>query len=387
MPSTCTSNFLKSRKIRGDNYSDAGGLPTNSPMILNKLVELTTDTALAAVLVCGAMATAAHAGQIWSIATAYPADTVAGHGVESFAAALSRETGGAVTGKTEFKVKQETTDLVSAVLDDHIQVADVFTGSLAHLDPIFELSTLPFEVQSVDESRRLACLAEPAYRNALSRAGLHLLFISPWPPTGLWTREPITTAANMTSLRIRTYDTASAAVLSGFGARAAALSVQDVKPLLRIGALDGVLSSGDGAVGKSLQRDLPNFAAIQYAFPVSFFVMSQARYEALPEHLRHALDKAGAVVQQEQWAVLPARIERNYTEMRRAGVAVNTSIDDTLRERLHEVGQARLNKWLSRVSPDESDIVTRFRVKGAPSAQNACPLTLLEAAHCAHKLS
>jgi TRAP-type C4-dicarboxylate transport system substrate-binding protein len=356
-------------------------------MIWNKLGKLTINAAIATVAVCGLMVHAAHAGQTWSIATEYPADTVAGRGVESFAAALSRETGGAVTGKAEFKAKHEVTDLVSAVLDDRLQVADVFTGSLAHLDPIFELSTLPFQVGSVGESRRLACLAEPAYRNALSRVGLHMLFISPWPPTGLWSRQPVATTADMTSLRIRTYDAASATVLSGFGARAAALPVQDVRPLLRIGALDGVLSSGDGAVGKSLQADLPNFAAIHYAFPVSFVVMSQARYEALPEHLRHAVDKAVAVVQQEQWAVLPARIEQNYAEMRRAGVAVNTSIDDTLRERLHEVGQARLNDWLSRVSPDESDIVTRFRVKGAPSAQNACPLTLLEAVHCAHKLS
>jgi TRAP-type C4-dicarboxylate transport system substrate-binding protein len=176
-------------------------------------------------------------------------------------------------------------------------------------------------------------------------------------------------------------------VLSGFGARAAALSVQDVKPLLRIGALDGVLSSGDGAVGKSLQTDLPNFAAIHYAFPVSFVVMSQARYEALPERLRHELDTAVAEVQQQQWAALPARIEQNYAEMRRAGVAVNTSIDDTLHDRLHEVAQARMNDWLSRVPRDESDIITRFRVQEAPSAQNTCPFSLLEAVQCARKLS
>lgn len=313
-------------------------------------------------------------------------DTMAGRGVLSFAAALSRETGGAVTGKTEFKAKHEASDLVSAVLDNRLQVADVFTGSLAHLDPVFELSTLPFEVQSIGDARRLACLAETPYRNALSRAGLHLLFISPWPPTGLWSRQPITTAADMTSLRIRTYDTASAVVLSGFGAHATPLPVQDVRPLLSSGALDAVLSSGDGAVGKSLQADLPNFAAIHYAFPVSFVVMSQARYQALPERLRYALDKAVTVVQQEQWAALPARIEHNYAGMRRAGVTVNTSINNTLRERLNEVGQARLNDWLSRVPTDETDIITRFRVKGAPLAQSAS-LTLLEAVPCAHQSS
>ena len=356
-------------------------------MIWNKLVELAINRVLFATMLCGVMAPAAHAGQTWSIATEYPMDTVAGRGVEAFAEALSRETGGALTGKTEFMARHEASDLMSAVLDDRLQVADLFTGSLAQLDPVFELSTLPFEVQSVDESRRLACLARSAYRSALSRAGLHLLFISPWPPTGLWSRQPISTEEDMASLRIRTYDAASAQVLSGFGARAASLPVQDVKPLLRIGALDGVLSSGDGAVGKSLQPDLPNFAAIHYAFPVSFVVMSQARYEALPGHLRQEVDRAGGQVQQELWAALPERVEQNYAEMRRTGVAVNTTIDDALQERLHEVGQARVNEWLSRVPPDDADIISRFRMPETSSASNACPLSLLDGLKCAHVLS
>ncbi|QIE30271.1 Bacterial extracellular solute-binding protein, family 7 (plasmid) [Caballeronia sp. SBC2] len=356
-------------------------------MIWYKLGRLTVYAAATGMLICCATYQTAQAGQVWSIVTEYPADTVAGRGVDLFSAALSKHTGGALTGKTQFKTKRGSTDLVSAVLEDHIQVADVFSGELTQIDPIFELPTLPFEVQSVGESRRLACLAEPAYRNALSRAGLHMLFMSPWPPTGLWSRQPITTVADIASLRIRTYDAASAAVLTSVGARAAVLSVRDVKPLLRIGALDGVLSSGDGAVGKSLQADLPNFASIHYAFPVSFVVMSQARYEALPEYLRFDLDKAVAEVQEKQWAALPARIEQNYAEMRRSGVAVNISIDGTLRERLNEVGQARLDDWISRVPPSEAGFITRFRRRGRVLAQHVCPLSSLEAVECAHKLS
>lgn len=70
-----------------------------------------------------------------------------------------------------------------------------------------------------------------------------------------------------------------------------------VRPPLRTGALDGVLSSGDGAVGRSFHGALPNFAAIHYAFPVSFVVMSQTRYDALSDELRVQLDKAALSIQ------------------------------------------------------------------------------------------
>ncbi|WP_254624485.1 hypothetical protein [Burkholderia diffusa] len=62
-------------------------------------------------------------------------------------------------------------------------------------------------------------------------------------------------------------------------------------------ALDGVLSSGDGAVGKSFHGELPNFAAIHHAFPASFVAMSQTRFDALPDELRVKLDQAALSIQ------------------------------------------------------------------------------------------
>ncbi|MCS6425372.1 bacterial proteasome activator family protein [Burkholderia thailandensis] len=43
--------------------------------------------------------------------------------------------------------------------------------------------------------------------------------------------------------------------------------------------------------------ELTNFAAIHYAFPVSFVVMSPTRYDALPDELGVQLDKAALSIQ------------------------------------------------------------------------------------------
>jgi len=353
-------------------------------MIFYKLGYRTIRTAAAVMLICCATLQTARAEQVWSIATAYPADTVAGRGIESFAATLSKQTGGAVTGETQFKTKRGPTELVSAVLDNHVQVADVFTGALAHLDPIFELSTLPFEVTSVEASRRLTCTAEPAYRSALLRAGLHMLFISPWPPTGLWSRQPVTTVADLVNQRIRTYDDASAKVLVKLGAQAAELPVQDIKSLLHSGQIDAVLSSGDGAVGQSLEAYLPNFSAIQYAFPLSFVVMSQSRYEALPAKLQTQLDEAATETQRQQWTSLPIRIRENDAAMRHAGVVLNMPLDNVLKTRFREAGRSRMQDWLSRVSPEYVDIIKAFKNDDVPVAQSACSFGLLLAKHSPH---
>ncbi|EUC20926.1 TRAP transporter substrate-binding protein DctP [Paraburkholderia hospita] len=319
-----------------------------------------------------------YADQTWTIASDHPADTVAGRGVESFATSLARQTGGALTGRIESRDMAAATDLVAAVLGDSVQVADVFAGTLASFDPIFELPTLPFMVNSVEESGRLACLAGPAYQRALSRAGLHLLFISPWPPTGLWTRQPVAAIGDIANLRVRTYDKSSAAVMGALGAHATTLPIRDVEWQLRVGGIDAVLSSGDGAVGRSLQADLSNFNAIHYAYPVSFVVMSRARYDVLPEKTRRELDEVAMNVGRAQWRSLPARIQANYAEMQRAGVVVNSTFDAELNTRLHKAGEARVREWLSRVSLGDAGIIKAFQNREAPAAQDSCPLDLIE---------
>ncbi|WP_431825902.1 hypothetical protein [Burkholderia sp. F1] len=53
----------------------------------------------------------------------------------------------------------------------------------------------------------------------------------------------------------------------------------------------------DEAVGRYFHGELPNFAAIHYAFPVSCVVMSQTRYDAFSDELRVQLDKAALSIQ------------------------------------------------------------------------------------------
>lgn len=317
--------------------------------------------------------------------TDHPVGTVAGDAIKSFAASLSRHTGGLLTGSVISKSEAPTTDLVTAVEQGHIEVADLFAGSLTHLDPIFELPTLPFVVQSADEARRLACIAEPSYRRALARVGLHLLFVSPWPPTGLWSRQPVLTTSDVTSLKVRTYDAASAAVLQSLGARATALPVKDIVPLLRVGRLDAVLSSGDGSVGKELLgEDLANFNAIRYAYPSSFVVMKESSFEALPEALQRQVSDAAAEAAHHQWMSLPGRIRANYARMQHDGVAVSTSVDESLEARLRKAGQAKVGEWLSRVPADYADIIKALQEAETTSAEAPCSISLLEAGNGTH---
>ncbi|MGF6874079.1 TRAP transporter substrate-binding protein DctP [Paraburkholderia sp. MM5477-R1] len=314
--------------------------------------------------------TGVQAVQVWYIATPYPRDTVSGCGIERFAERVGQLDGGRIQMRSEF-LSGRSSDVVHSIKSGRLAVGDTLASSLVALDPAFELSMLPFEVRSLDEAKRLAFLARPAYQNALMQHGLHLLYVSPWPPSGLWSRKPVNTFGDLSGLRIRTYDDASAAFLSSIGSRAVSLSVSEIIPRLQAGSLDGVLSSGDGEVGRLLRRTLQHFVAIDYAFPLSFALMSEARYDALPRSVHERIDAAAAETEQQQWLSMPARIARNRDDMQRSGVAVAMSGAGELSEGLRRRGEAWVAAWQARASPEYAGIVRQLREtdSGAVSAE------------------
>lgn len=302
--------------------------------------------------------TQAEAIQHWSIASDYPANTVAGHAIKRFAELANQDSDGWLKVTPEFALssRDNTAQLVSS---GQLEIGDAFSGVLSHLDPLFELSMLPFQVQSVEQAHELADLARPAYAKKLQAHGLHLLFITPWPGTGLWSRR--TLGSDIQALRIRTYDNSSAKVLSQLGAQANAYPIQQVGHLIQAGELDGVLSSGDGAVGTSFAHSLPNFTAINYAFPLSFVFLSNSKYDALTDAQQAQLDAAAATTEREQWQSLRSRIEQNHRNLALQGVRVAPCVDSALANNLQRTEKASLARWRARVGAQEARILDHFQ--------------------------
>jgi len=306
----------------------------------------------------------ARAGQAdpaahWSIATEYPADAMPGEGIALFAAAASNEN---LTVQPRFDAPEglRSAAMPQAVKDGTVVAADSFAATLGPLDPIFQLSGLPFLTASPTDAARLLALARSAYATSLAAQGLTLLYATPWPPSGLWSREAVPDLAALKNLRIRTYDSASTRVFAAAGAQPQQISFADALPLLRSGSLDAVLSSGDGGAGARLWETLPHFTAIDYAVPLSLAFCSTSALAALTaetaDHVRHAAD----ATQTRQFAAMATRISENESRMRQHGVQFAIAPD--LRWALEKHAAPIVTKWGETAGQAAQAILARYRV-------------------------
>lgn len=291
--------------------------------------------------------------------TEYPATSMPGLGVSTFAEQVRQKTSGKVVIEPSFDAAGgfKSADMIDAVQARKIDAADAFAGGIANKYPLFAVSSLPFLADSLPRAEALLKAARPSYERFLQAHGQKLLYTTPWPASGIWSRQPVTSLDALKALRIRTYDDISQSTLTAAGAKAINISFADAMPRIAAGEVDAVLSSGDGGAGRKLWQYLPAFAEINYAMPISIATINLAAYESLDPMLRAAVDQAGADTEAAQWLRIRSRLEENYATMRSNGVAIDTKVPPAVMEALREASTGAVKSWQAKVGADANEVL------------------------------
>ena len=307
-----------------------------------------------------ALPAAAHEhGEQWTLANEYPATSLAGEGDEFFAKEVADLTQGHVSIVTmpDAKMGYKSREQLAAVAQGKVAMADTFGGALGGEEPIFGLSSLPFAASGIAGARALYNAAHPYYEKAFERHHQKLLYATPWPPSGLWSKEPMVELAGYAGLRVRTYDSTGAFLFSRLGAKPVMISYADLGPKLANGEVNAVLSSGDGGAARSFWDYLPRFTQLDYAIPLSFTTVNYERWISLDDKERAAVLLAAQRTEARVWKALEARVAENYARMREHGVTIDTQVSPALAARLRAEAAMALRQWAQSVGPEAREIL------------------------------
>src|SRR5450755_4953105 len=304
-----------------------------------------------------------RAQAVWDMPTEYPQSSMSGLGITTFANRLAEFSKGKLQIKPSFDAAAgiRSAGMLAAIAEGRVQAGDAFAGSLEAEDAIFALPSLPFLVTSIADARRLADLARPFLAAALQNKGQQLLYLTPWPPSGIWSKSPLKTPSDLAGLSIRTYDKVSSEVFAGAGAKAASISFADTMPKLVDGSINAVLSSGDGGSGRKLWEFLPYFSEITYSLPLSVASVNQAIYDGLTPDLRDAVDTASRQTEIELWLALSTRLQENYQRMRQNGVTIDSSPAPAVVAALQSGAVAAQQAWCTRSGPTCPKVLEAFK--------------------------
>ncbi|MDM0065229.1 TRAP transporter substrate-binding protein DctP [Variovorax sp. J31P207] len=278
-------------------------------------------------------------------ASAYPAGTLPGMGLSRFAKELCVLSGSQMTVDCCHDLPMQAPSILDAVRQGDFQIGDLYCGALSNVDQLFQIGSMPFQSSTRASALQLLAVARPHYEQAFEALGVRLVYVSPWPPTGLWTREPVRSRTEFEKLHISTYDDMSADVMRSAGGQAVQMPIGEAFSHLRQGSLGGVLSSGDGAAGQRLGEHLRCFYDIRYATPISFAVMNAQLYRAMASDQQRLVDQASEKIERSLWCDLDRRVRQNHSHMTAAGIQVFPELEAKLKQALWEGGHQAISRW------------------------------------------
>jgi TRAP-type C4-dicarboxylate transport system substrate-binding protein len=298
----------------------------------------------------------------------YPATSISGEADAYFADAVKRKSEGrvAIRPMPEAKSGLRSRDQLKAVSDGRFAMANTVGGTLGDESPVFLLSSLPFVTPTMEDARALYERAKPLYEQLFAERKQKLLYVVPWPPSGIWSATPIRDAAALKALKIRTYDNTGTEVMTKVAASAAIVSFSELNARLEAGEINAVLSSGDGGAGRQLWKYLRNFSEVGYALPLSFASISLSAWTNLDDAGRAAIEDAARETTERQWAALAGRLAENFARMRANGVTIDDKPPAEVMVALRAAAETVVTDWSNRAGPEAQRVLQEYRARRTP---------------------
>lgn len=282
----------------------------------------------------------------WTLAVEQPSTHYISRIAQDFARQVKRDSKGAldidvVVGEG---VLQQTT-LKDRIARGEKVLGEVLLSALGEEMPLLELDSLPFLAQNHAQAQRLWGLARIDIERQLLATGVRLLYVVPWQPQSLYSRQPLTTPDDLQDLRFGVQSPSLARLATVLGAKSVSITGIGLREAFEQDLVDVVLSSSSSGVDSRIWRATGYFYDVQAFIPKNAVLINERAFRSLPEAARNALLSAAKRAELQGWALSQALHDRQVKRLEHAGMAVSHQAPEKLRIGLDGAGSTMLWEW------------------------------------------
>ncbi|MEA3348324.1 MAG: TRAP transporter substrate-binding protein [Pseudomonadota bacterium] len=297
----------------------------------------------------------------WHMHLNYPAGNFHSQGAQRFADNVKAATGGEleIVLHPGSSLGFKGPELLRAVADGQISIAEVPTGMVEGDAPILALTAQPFISSNAFEQRLLYQLAKPVYEKTLERFKQMTLYTSVWPFSGIYTQRPITTLADLKGLKMRVYDGTGLAFGKATGVAARKMPFSEVYPAMKAGLLDSMYTSSVSGVDAKSWEVLKYFTRINILGPVNMVNVNLEAWNKLPAAVQEQVLEVAVAMEDEMWNLAGDMDRSSLKTLQEKGLQV-LDVDKKFRSELDQVGVELRGVWFKKAGADAEAVLQQY---------------------------
>ncbi len=322
---------------------------------------MNTKTSLILATALTAVAAAPAVAETWDMPLAYTGSNFHSVTAAEFGECVTTGTGGDIEITTHPSGSLFAgNDIKRAVQTGQALIGERLLSAHQNEDPIFGVDSIPFLATSFDQAADLWEAAKPTMEELLAGQNLKLLYSVPWPPQGLYFKEPKESVADMEGVKFRSYSNATARLAELTGMLPVQIEEAEISQAFATGVADSMISSGATGYDRKVWESLNYFYEVDAWLPRNYVFVNMDAWDGLPEENKNVmLGCAGLAEYAGTWRA------KEYTQftlngLREGGMTVETA-SDQMKDDLREIGETMTAEWLEDAGEGGQAIVDQFR--------------------------
>ena len=297
----------------------------------------------------------------WDMATPYPSGIFHTKNISTFAEEVEEATDGALhievhPGGSLF----EHAEIKNAVRSRLVPMGEFILSRLANENSVFELDSIPFLATSFEDAQKLWDVQQEAVKDILAEQNIMVLYTVPWPPQGIYTKEPLESIEDLSGLRFRTYSSATERFAQLADAVPTQVEVPDIGQAFSTGRVDGMITSAATGVNTKAWDYLDYYYNTQAFLPKNVIVVNKQIFDSLDKSTQQAVLDASERAEERGWEMAKTETEEMNKALAENGINVVTPSPELI-EPLYEIGNVMAVEWAEQAGEVGQEIIDNYK--------------------------
>lgn len=301
----------------------------------------------------------------WQFATPYPDGNFHTRNLRQFVEEAQSASGGRLAVQVHSNASLlRMPEIRRGVQTGQAQMGEILLSAYANEDPFFALDGIPQLVTSYEGAKRLMDLSRPFIEARMQRTGLTLLYMVPWPPSGLYTQAPLEDAEGLRGTKMRTFSPLTNRFATLVGATPTLVQVPEIPQAFATGVVNAMVTSAATGVDSQAWDFVRVFTPIGFTWTKNAVFANARALSALPAEVQAGIKAAAAAAEARGWAMSQQEEAEKKAALAQRGMQVREPTP-ALMAALKRVSDTMVDEWLATAGEDGKRVVDAYRAANA----------------------
>lgn len=249
--------------------------------------------------------------------------------------------------------------VLPALQDGSLAFGEVLMSSYAQQFPLLEFDALPFVLNNFQQAAHMWEVTREPVESEMLKAGVRLLYVTPWPAQGLFARSPVTRLEDLRGMRFRVYNETSTQFAKSAGAVPVDIPASELPAAIEAGKVDAMFTSTPTAVDCQAWRCMTSFIPCAAWVPKNMVCASEKVWQRLTAQQQASVMAAAKEAEVRGWKLAQEADEQALAKLQQKKVQVVPTTPE-LRRALDVIGERFASTWARRAGFKSTAIFLRY---------------------------